>query len=95
MFDAVAIEAAGGNRERRMLATMYLKELGSDNSSRLALGGLLADLSSEHYSWAASGDAQNPDATTAQSRTDAFFTRLKMFFSTTPSSSPCPTHTQA
>ena len=63
-----------------MLARMYLKELGGDNSSRLALGGLLADLSSEHYSWVASGDAQNPDATTAQSRAGAFLTRLKMLF---------------
>jgi len=80
MFDAVAMEAAGEYRERRILARMYLKELGGENSSRLALGGLPADLSAEHYSWVASGDKRNPDATTVQSRGDAFLTRIGTLF---------------
>ena len=80
MFAAIAIEAAGENRKRRTLARMHLTELGGENSSRLVLGGLLADLSAEHYSWVASGDKRNPDATTVQSRADAFLTRLRTLF---------------
>ena len=57
-----------------------MKELGGENSSRLVLGGLLADLKAEHYSWVASGDKRNPDATTVQSRADAFLTRLRTLF---------------
>ena len=33
----------------------FLKELGGSNSRRLVLGGLLADLSAEHYIWVAKG----------------------------------------
>ena len=80
IFDAVAREAAGDNRDRRMLARMYLGELGGSNSSRLVLAGLLADLSAEHYTWVATGDKRNPDATTVQSRADAFIARLHALF---------------
>ena len=80
IFEAIALEAADKNRERRALARMYFKELGGENSSRLLLGGLLADLSAEHHSWVASGDERNPDATTVQSRADAFLARLRMLF---------------
>ena len=80
IFDAVAKEAAGDNRDRRILARMYLKELGGENSARLVLAGLLADLSAEHYTWVATGDKQNPDATTVQSRADAFLARLNTLF---------------
>ena len=59
---------------------MYLQELGGENSSRLVLGGLLADLSAEHYSWVASGDTRNPDATRVQERADAFLARLRTLF---------------
>ena len=41
------------------------------------LAGLLADLSAEHYTWVATGDKRNPDATTVQSRADAFMARLR------------------
>ena len=37
---------------------------------------MLADLSAEHFSWAASGDKRNLDATTFQSRGDAFLARI-------------------
>ena len=79
IFDAVAMEAAGENQDRRILARMYLGELGGENSSRLVLGGLLALFSAEHCAWVASGDKRNPDATTVQSRADAFLTRLRTF----------------
>ena len=80
IFDAIAAEAASDDPNRRILARMFLQELGGDNSSRLVLGGLLADLSAEHYSWVASGDESNPDATTVQERADAFLARLRTFF---------------
>ena len=80
IFDAVAAEAASADRDRRALARMYLQELGGENSSRLVLGGLLADLSAEHYSWVASGDERNPDATRVQERPGAFLERLRTQF---------------
>ena len=80
IFESVATEAAGGNKDRRVLARMFLEELGGENSSRLALGGMLADLSAEHYSWVATGDKQNPDATTVETRADAFLARLDKLF---------------
>ncbi len=80
IFDAVATEARGDNRDRRILARRYLTELGGANSSRLLLGGLLADLSAEHYTWVATGDKRSPDATTVQSRADAFLARLQVRF---------------
>ena len=80
IFDAVAAEAASADRDRRVLARMYLQELGGENSSRLLLGGLLADLSAEHYSWVVSTDGSNPDATKVQERADAFLERLRTLF---------------
>ena len=62
--------------KRVALEAKLLQELGGANSSRLVLGGLLADLSAEHYSWVASGDESNPDATKVQERADAFLERL-------------------
>ena len=80
IFDAVAAEAASADRERCVLAGRFLRELGGENSSRLVLGGLLADLSAEHYSWVASGDERYPDATTVHERADAFLERLRTLF---------------
>ena len=57
-----------------------MTELGGANSSRLLLGGLLADLSAEHYTWVATGDKRSPDATTVESRADAFLARLQVLF---------------
>ena len=48
IFAAVATKAAGGNKERRILAMIFMEELGGEHSSRLLLGGMLADLSAEH-----------------------------------------------
>ena len=55
-------------------------ELGGENSSRLVLGGLLADLSAEHYTWVAGGDKRNPDSTTVQSRAQSCQARLDTLF---------------
>ena len=33
---------------------------------------MLADFSVEHYTWVASGDKRNPDATAVEERADAF-----------------------
>ena len=80
IFDVVATEAAGSDPQRRTLARMYFGELGGENSWRLLLGGLLADLTAEHYAWVASGDKRYPDPTTAMSRADAFLTRLHTLY---------------
>ena len=44
IFQAVSAEACGPNPKRRILARMFLVELGGENSIRLVLGGFLADL---------------------------------------------------
>ena len=80
IWSAVAAEASSTNRERRDLAQRYLVELGGANSPRLLLGGMLADLAAEHYTWVSSGDADNPDTTTVIDRVDAFVRRLEVLF---------------
>ena len=57
-----------------------MEDLGGENSSRLLLGGLLADLCAEHYSWLATGDTSNPDAATVEARAAAFLSRLDTLF---------------
>ena len=47
---------------------------------RTSLGGLLADLAAEHYSWVATGDLANPDAATVMERKDRFCHRLQVLF---------------
>ena len=58
----------------------FLESLGGQHSIRLLLGGLLADLSAEHYSWVATGDLANPDAATVMERRDSFYNRLDVLF---------------
>ena len=41
---------------------------------------MLADLSAEHYSWVATGDLANPDATTVMERGASFYNRLDVLF---------------
>ena len=57
-----------------------MEGLGGENSSRLLLGGLLADLSAEHYSWVATGGKSNPDAASVQSRAQDFLHWLDTLF---------------
>ena len=80
IFDALGVESQGTNPDRRILARSLLEGLGGENSSRLLLGGLLADLCAEHYSWVATGDKSNPDAASVQSRAQAFLHRLDTLF---------------
>ena len=47
---------------------------------RLLLGGMLADLAAEHYTWVATGDEANPDASTVIDRMDSFYGRLDVLF---------------
>ena len=64
------------------LQCIFLESLGGQHSPRLLLGGLLADLSAEHYSWVATGDLANPDAATVMERRDSFYNRLDVLFPT-------------
>ena len=76
----MALEASGSDPKRKDMAIEFLRELGGQNSGRLLLGGLLADLFAEHYSWVASGDHDSPDATTVQTRAESFLARLDVLF---------------
>ena len=80
IFKALGEESQGSNQDRRILARGFLEELGGQNSVRLLLGGLLADLCAEHYSWTATGDVSNPDAATVSDRAAAFLSRLNTLF---------------
>ena len=80
IWTAVAAEADGKDPKRRELAVHFLDSLGGQNSMRLLLGGMLADLSAEHYSWVATGDTANPDASTVIDRMDRFYNRLDVLF---------------
>ena len=80
IWSAVAAEADGKNPTRRDLAVHLLSSLSGPNSMRLLLGGMLADLSAEHYSWVATGDEANPDASTVMDRVDHFRSRLDVLF---------------
>ena len=57
-----------------------MTELGGENSERLLLGGLLADLSVEHYDWVSGGDKGNPDTSTTMARFERFLHRLDVLF---------------
>ena len=80
IFKALGEESQGSNQDRRLLARGFLEGLGGENSSRLLLGGLLADLCAEHYSWLATGDKSNPDAATVEARAAVFLSRLDTLF---------------
>ena len=80
IFSSVAKEATSSDPKRKQIATGLLSELGGENSPRLLLGGMLADLTVEHYDWVASGNKANPEATTTMSRHESFNHRLKVLF---------------
>ena len=80
MFVSLASEAAGESQERRIRAKTFLTELGAYNSSRLLLGGLLADLMVEHYAWTLTADKANPDTTTVDQRADSFIHRVHVLY---------------
>ena len=80
IWSAVAAEADGKDAKRRALALHLLSSLSGPNSMRLLLGGMLADLSAEHYSWVATGDQANPDASTVMERVGYFRSRLDVLF---------------
>ena len=80
IWSAVASEAKGKDPKRRDLAVHLMDSLSGRNSIRLLLGGMLADLSAEHYSWVATGDEANPDASTVMERMDSFYSRLDILF---------------
>ena len=80
IWSAVAAEADGKDPKRRELAVHLLSSLSGPNSMRLLLGGMLADLSAEHYSWVATGDEANPDASTVMERVDHCRSRLDVLF---------------
>ena len=80
IWSAVAAEADGKDAKRRALALHLLSSLSGPNSMRLLLGGMLADLSAEHYSWVATGDKANPDASTVMERVGHFRSRLDVLF---------------
>ena len=80
IWSSVAAEAEGGDKERSELAASFLTHLGGENSARLLLAGLLADLAVEHYAWVATGDKANPDTTTVVARAESFVHRLDVLF---------------
>ena len=79
VLKSVAIEADGSTK-RAQNARYLLRELGGQHSSRLLLGGMLAELSAEHFKWIAESQAKSPDPSTSSERTKAFLNRLQVLF---------------
>ena len=81
LFKSLATEAAeSADQKRRILAKMFLGELGGEHSCRVLLGGLIGDLSLEHYRWVATGDKSYPDPATAEARMTNFLDRLQTLY---------------
>ena len=80
IWSSTATEAASASPERKRLAIRFLTELGGENSARLLLGALLADLAVEHYDWASGGDKANSDTSTTMARFQSFLQRLGVLF---------------
>ena len=81
IWDSLATEAGSASKsKRRENARYYLQELGGANAPRLLLGGMLTDISVEHYHWVAGGDKNDPDPTTVTDRANLFLQRLHVLF---------------
>ena len=65
-------------RERAVLSA----GVGRRERPRLLLGGLLTDISVEHYHWVAGGDKNDPDPTTVTERANLFLQRLRALLDT-------------
>ena len=79
-FAAVSSEATGGDAKRRVWARHLLRELGGCHSSRLLLGGMLADLSFEHCLWVRPSDKTDPDHEATKANKEKFLARLDLLF---------------
>ena len=77
---AVGDEARGSDPTRTANARYLLKSLGGQRSYRLLLGGMLADLSHEHYIWVAGGDKNITDPLASSGRVDMFLQRLGVLY---------------
>ncbi len=80
IWDSLAAEAVSADGKRRAIARRFFQELGGQNAPRLLLGGMLTDISVEHYSWVATGDEQDPDPSTTADRAELFLSRLDVLF---------------
>ncbi len=81
IWDSLAEEAGSASvAKRRAIAQHFLRELGGQNAPRLLLGGMLTDISVEHYEWVAGGDKADPDPSTAAERAELFLHRLEVLF---------------
>ena len=79
-FATIAAEAVGPDHKRRQWAQHLLHELGGCHSSRLLLGGMMADLSYEHHQWVRQSDFADSDPTLIAANRDKFLARLDMLF---------------
>ena len=58
LFVALGVAVDSANAGRRALAIEFLTKLGGENSWRVLLGGMLADIAAEHHVWVQSGPRQ-------------------------------------
>ena len=80
IWDSLATEAGSASRSRREIARYHLQELGGANAPRMLLGGMLTDISVEHYLFVAGGDQNDPDPSTVTDRANLFLQRLRVLF---------------
>ena len=80
MFTVLAEEAETSDAKRKQWAQRLLQELGGENSPRILLGALLADLTHEHLRWVRTADLDSADPIPAQESQQAFLHRLDVLF---------------
>ena len=79
-FSALAKEAEGTDQKRRACALQLLEGLSGENSHRILLGGLLADLHFEFSRWVHSADESDPDPFLVQHGFETLSRRLNHLF---------------
>lgn len=80
-FEILAWEAEDSKDvNRRDAASNLLQELSGENTARLVLAGMIADLAHEHAIWTRAFDVQNPEPLSVKMATQTFLQRLKLLF---------------
>ncbi|CAE7734988.1 unnamed protein product [Symbiodinium sp. CCMP2592] len=80
VFEILAAEAEGGEKDRKAAAQLILQEMTGENTWRLVLGGMMADLCHEHSKLVHSSDFAASDPLHIEKAEKMFLARLLVLF---------------